>query len=175
MTRDASPLPLSRPVNVERLPQGRGSFTVEATPQECAALAEDFGIVAVRDLVGRFEIGGSTSLLRVTGTVAGIVTQTCGVSLEPFEAAVSEPVEVTFSDEVTPEEADALDENGMPDLDTPDALVNGRIDLGALTAEFLALGLDPYPRKPGVAFEEVAAGDDEKPLAGLRKLRPGGE
>ena len=28
-----------------------------------------------------------------------------------------------------------------------------QIDLGALAAEFLALGLDPYPRKPGVAFD----------------------
>lgn len=173
MTRhDTSPLPLSRNVNVERLPQGRGSFTVEATPAECAALAEDFGIVAVRDLVGRFEVGGSTTLLRVTGTVDAVVTQTCGVSLEPFESAVSEPVEVTFSDEVSPDEEDVLDENGMPDLDRPDALVNGRIDIGALTAEFLALGLDPYPRKPGIAFDEVVVGDDEKPLAALAKLKP---
>ena len=30
--------------------------------------------------------------------------------------------------------------------------INGKIDLGALTAEFFALGLDPYPRKPGVEF-----------------------
>ena len=36
--------------------------------------------------------------------------------------------------------------------DAPDPIVDGKIDLGALAAEFLALGLDPYPRKPGVAF-----------------------
>lgn len=177
MTRDpsarpASPLPLSRRVDVERLPQGRGGFTVEASPQECVALAADFGIPAVRDLVGRFEIAGPTSLLRVTGRVEAVVTQTCGVSLEPFESAVREPVEVTFSDAVSPEEEDVLDENGMPDLDRPDALVRGQIDIGALTAEFLALGLDAYPRKPGIAFEEVVAGEDEKPLAGLARLRP---
>ena len=33
--------------------------------------------------------------------------------------------------------------------------MNGRIDLGQLAAEFLALGLDPYPRKPGVEFAPV--------------------
>ena len=31
-------------------------------------------------------------------------------------------------------------------------MIDGRIDLGALAAEFFALGLDPYPRKPGAEF-----------------------
>ena len=41
----------------------------------------------------------------------------------------------------------------MTDEGEPDPIVDGKIDLGALTAEFFALGLDPYPRKPGVSFE----------------------
>lgn len=49
--------------------------------------------------------------------------------------------------------------------------MNGRIDLGALTAEFLALGLDPYPRKPGVDFEPVASGPESGPFDALRRLR----
>ena len=51
--------------------------------------------------------------------------------------------------------------------------MGGRIDFGALTAEFLALGLDPYPRKPGITFEPVVAGEEAGPFAGLRKLRDG--
>ena len=31
-------------------------------------------------------------------------------------------------------------------------MIDGKIDLGALAAEFFALGLDPYPRKPGAEF-----------------------
>ena len=67
MTRDGSQAsgPLARWVNVERLPQGRGAVTVEASPAECAALAADFGIPGIRDLVGRFAIAGSTSRLTV--------------------------------------------------------------------------------------------------------------
>ena len=38
----------------------------------------------------------------------------------------------------------------MADEDEPDPIIDGKIDLGALAAEFFALGLDPYPRKPGV-------------------------
>ena len=36
--------------------------------------------------------------------------------------------------------------------DAPDPIVDGKIDLGALAAEFMILGLDPYPRKPGVVL-----------------------
>jgi Large ribosomal RNA subunit accumulation protein YceD len=167
MTRDSSQAsgPLSRWVNVERLPQGHGTATVEASPAECAALAADFGIPGIRDLVGRFAIEGATSRLTVTGTVEALVTQVCTVSLEPFEAPVREPVEVVFTD------TDRLAGTDAEDADIPDPLVGGRIDFGALTAEFLALGLDPYPRKPGIAFEPVVAGDEAGPLDGLRKLR----
>jgi hypothetical protein len=159
--------PLSRWVNVERLPQGRGAVTVEASPDECAALAADFGIPGIRDLVGRFAISGATTRLTVTGTVEALVTQVCTVSLEPFEAPVREPVEVVFTD------TDRLAGTDAEEADIPDPLVGGRIDFGALTAEFLALGLDPYPRKPGISFDPVVAGDDPSPFEKLRKLGEG--
>jgi len=159
--------PLARWVSVERLPQGRGAVTVEASPAECAALAVDFKIPGIRDLVGQFAISGPTSRLTVTGTVDALVTQVCTVSLEPFEAPVHEPVEVVFTD------TDQLAGTDAEDADIPDPLVGGRIDFGALTAEFLALGLDPYPRKPGITFEPVVAGDDSGPFDKLRRIRDG--
>ena len=76
-----SETPLSRWVSVARLPQGRGAVTVEATPAECTALAADFKVPAIRDLVGRFAVSGPTSRLVVTGTVEGTVTLVCTVSL----------------------------------------------------------------------------------------------
>lgn len=163
------PSPLSRPVDVGRLPRGRAEITVEASAEECAALARDFDIPAVRDLVGRFVLSGSLNRLTVTGTVEAVATQVCTVTLEPFEARLREPVEVVFSDAPPPEE----DEEGTPENapEPPDPIVNGRIDLGALTAEFLALGLDPYPRKPGVDFEPVASGPESGPFDALRRLR----
>ncbi|MCJ2115592.1 DUF177 domain-containing protein [Methylobacterium sp. J-001] len=159
--------PLTRWVNVERLPQGRGAVTVEASPAECATLAADFKIPAIRDLVGRFEISGSTNRMTVTGTVEAVVTQVCTVSLEPFEGPVREPVEVVFTD------TDQLAGTDAEDVEIPDPLIGGRIDFGALTAEFLALGLDPYPRKPGIAFEPVVIGEDAGPFDALRQLRDG--
>jgi hypothetical protein len=53
------------------------------------------------------------------------------------------------------------------------------IDLGALATEFLILGIDPYPRKPGTVFEPPwEGGDVGHPFAGLAALtkrRPEGE
>ena len=46
----------------------------------------------------------------------------------------------------------------LADEDDPDPVIDGKIDLGALTAEFFALGLDPYPRKPGAEFVAPAGG-----------------
>ncbi len=42
----------------------------------------------------------------------------------------------------------------LADEDEPDPVIDGKIDLGALAAEFFALGLDPYPRKPGAVLDE---------------------
>ena len=164
--------PLSRSIEVGRLPRGRAEVSVEATEEECVALARDFRIPAVRDLVGRFAMTGTVSRLTVTGTVEAVVTQVCTVTLEPFETAVREPVEVVYSDAPPPEEPEEGPPEGAPE--PPDPIVNGRIDLGALTAEFLALGLDPYPRKPGVDFEPVASGPESSPFDVLRRLREEG-
>ena len=56
----------------------------------------------------------------------------------------------------------------LADEDDPDPVIDGKIDLGALAAEFFALGLDPYPRKPGVEFVAPA----EEAASRIRRSRP---
>ena len=59
----------------------------------------------------------------------------------------------------------------LADEDEPDPVIDGKIDLGALAAEFFALGLDPYPRKPGVAFDEEETNPEptDSPFAALAR------
>lgn len=158
--------PLSRILSVDRLRRSDGRLTVTASPEECAALARDFKIPALRDLVAEYETSGPPSAFRVRGTVTATVTQVCTVSLDPFDGPVSEPVDLLFTD------TDPLQVTDAEDADIPDAIVGGKIDFGTITAEFLALGLDPYPRKPGVAFEPHVEDMDEAPLGALRALKP---
>ena len=103
--------------------------------------------------------------VRATGAVHGELTQVCVVSLEPFPATVDEEIDVRFAPRSDDEAARGAPKEpetfSMADEDEPDPIVDGKIDLGALAAEFFALGLDPYPRKPGASFEspEEARGD----------------
>ena len=63
-----------------------------------------------------------------------------------------------------------IEQRGLPDEDEPDPIIDGKIDLGALAAEFFALGLDPYPRKPGATFEESTESEPaDSPFSALAK------
>jgi hypothetical protein len=150
---------------VNDIPETGLDVTVEAGPDEREALARAFKLPAVHALTGTFLVTGTRSRIHVSGRVDARIEQVCVVTLDPFENEVHEDVEVDFAS--SPAASSAAG-------DTPDEIVDGAIDLGALTAEFLALGIDPHPRKPGVDFA-FEPGDDpaSSPFAALEKLRRG--
>lgn len=166
--------PISRPFPLHRLTPAGIDVEVVADGPERAALAADLALVAIHDLVARFRVTGSAQRVRVTGRITARVEQTCVLSLDPFETTVQDDVEVEFAP--PPPGPAVAAEPGLEveaDLDRPEELVGDRIDLGTITAEFLALALDPYPRKPGVAFEGgVDEADRPSAFAGLASLRP---
>ena len=166
--------PLSRPYPLHRVKPAGTEADVEANEAERAALAADLGLPAIHALTGRFRIVGSRDRVVVTGRVRAKIEQLCGVTLEPFPTEVDEEVEVAFAApdpraaKAPPDEVELSMEH-----DPPDELTGDSIDLGAITAEFLALGLDPFPRKPGIAFEPPAdSSAEDGPFAGLAALRP---
>ncbi len=168
--------PFSRRVRVDALPADGLSQTIEASPDERAALAALNRLPAISSLTAAFAVRRSgRGGVRATGEVHAEVTQLCVVSLEPFAATVDEPVDVRFApaEEVGPPRRGGGDDADMVEVggeDPPDPIVDGRIDLGALAAEFFALGLDPYPRKPGVAFDPPEPqGGRDSPFAALAK------
>ena len=165
--------PFTRLVRVEALPREGQTVTIEASPAEREALASLYGLPAIAALTAtlRLEPAGRGGA-RVTGAVHGEFTQICVVSLEPFAASVDEAVDVRFAlreEEDSPRRAarETLTLS-LADEDDPGPVTDGRIDLGALTAEFFALGLDPYPRKPGVEFVAPAEqARSDSPFAAL--------
>ena len=174
----------SRPFDVNKAADEAVRIEVEATEAERIALAEVSNLPAIGALAARLKVTATgRGRFEVTGEVRAHVTQVCVVSLESFDTDIREPVEISFA---PPEEVQRLEESyakrreedpsGQDIEEPPDQIVNGRIDLGAVAAEFLVLALDPYPHKPGVAFAEEGArfGTDEETspfaaLAGLRK------
>src|SRR5579883_2335527 len=87
-----TPPPFSRPVRVEAIPRDGLETRIEADAGERAALAAFNGLPAVAALGAAFSLkhgGGGTILVR--GELSAEVTQTCVVTLEPFEASISAP------------------------------------------------------------------------------------
>jgi len=171
--------PLTRVVRIDALPKEGQTVTIEASAPEREALARLYELPAIAVLTAELRVepagrGGA----RVTGAVHGEFTQTCVVSLEPFAETVDEAVDVRFAPRAQEGSArPAARETltfSLADEDDPDPVVGGKIDLGALTAEFFALGLDPYPRKPGVEFAapaEPAAPDSPFTALGGRRAK----
>ncbi|MFO1136868.1 MAG: DUF177 domain-containing protein [Rhodoblastus sp.] len=165
----------SAPLVVMETPPQGVDITLEADQAVRERLAELNGLLALSSATAKLHATRrGREGLHVTGEVRARVMQTCVVSLEPFESEIVEPVDVEFEPSRTPRPARAEteqmsrrrraarppveeDEEGMDDLNAPDEIVDGKVDLGALASEFLTLGIDPYPRKPGVAFQEPQA------------------
>lgn len=161
--------PLSRLVDVMNIPPRGQEIRVEASAEERDALAKDFGLPGIQALSGDFKLNTTAKGIHVTGVVKASITQVCVVTLDPFDSDIEEEVEVDFAE---PSGMPAEPPTDINEYEPPDEIINGQIDLGALTSEFLALGLDPYPRKPGVDFDYRDPGDDKgSPFAALGKLK----
>jgi len=192
--------PFSRPLAAVDVPEDGLELAIAADAKERAALAEADGLPALNRLEAKLRVtpagrGG----LRVTGELAADLRQICVVTLEEFDARVVEPIEISFAPEAAPPAQDRHQDRRQDhhrermsrrrreaepeepkeprtshiadlDEDAPDPLVDGRIDLGAIVAEFFALALDPYPRKPGARFAapEAATPEEEEPEAPTR-------
>jgi len=175
----AEPSALSRIVEAHDVTDAGMDMLIEAGPEERAALAVQDGLVRIDALEAAFHLthtGGAR--INVSGEVKAKITQTCVITLEPFDSEIVEPIDVDFLpphalEKWLEEHAQMKDRPG--DLDdeeeVPDEIVDGGIDLGALAAEFLALALDPYPKKPGAEFNDTAADPEERdpsPFAALQ-------
>jgi uncharacterized metal-binding protein YceD (DUF177 family) len=147
----------SRPLDIRRLPAGGDVTDILATAGECAALAGQLKLPDLADLKARLAVTPTTDGVAVSGEVSARVTQVCVVSLDPFETEVSEVIDIRFAREGSA--ALRPPREGDPEAELPDLLEGDHIDLGVIAAEFLALGLDPWPRKPGATLPEHETGD----------------
>jgi Large ribosomal RNA subunit accumulation protein YceD len=156
------PVPWSVPVTVDDVPEETARhFKLSADAGTRAAVAK---VAALRDLPrleATFEVTRRGSkALHVVGKVSATVGQNCVATLEPLSNEVEENVDLVFAPPSPMVQQQAVDDDdegapkrGRRNLDGPEALIDGAVDLGALATEFLILGLDPYPRKDGAVFK----------------------
>ncbi len=169
-------------IDIDGVPAQGTTLKLQADQRQLAVLAEFFALVSIDTFLAELTIkpyrqGGAS----VTGQVSASFVQQCVVTLEPVRQSIREPVDVNLM----PADHDAT----MTDMreveidpagaDPPDEFTDGRIDVGAIALEHFALAIDPYPRKPGVSLDSVAAaaGEPEKaeqpsPFNVLNRLKP---
>ena len=150
-------------------PQAGVEDRLEASPAECAALAQRFGIEALQHFSARFTRkpypGGG---LLISGRLKAEPVQLCIVSLEP----VTERLDKPFTLVVLPPDGALSEDPDGPDEIQADA--TGHFDLGEALAEELSLSLNPYPRKAGAHLplppEEAAEAIEAPPRNPFAKL-----
>jgi len=171
--------PWSAVVRLDEVGETGRRVDLEASAETRAALATPAGVDALERLSATFDLARrGRDGLRVSGRVNGAVRQRCVVTLEPVLNEIDETIDVEFSpahDIADPNYTD--DEIALTQTsDEREPLVDGTVDLGALATEFLILGVDPYPRKPDVAFEapKTASDPSAHPFAALAALQKKG-
>jgi hypothetical protein len=168
-------LPWHVPVALDAVPEDGQHFDLAADAETRAAVAQIAGLRDLPRLQASFDVshqgqGG----LRVAGRVLATAAQTCVVTLEPLTNEVDEEVDLLFEPRPMAPSEGKGDEPAVKLNTDAEPLLDGKVDLGALATEFLILGLDPYPRKPGAIFQPPApAGTDEGPFAALGALKKG--
>lgn len=166
------------PVRLDDVPETGLHLALLANGEVRASLA---AFVGLRDL-SRFEavidVVREGHGLRATGRVRATAGQNCVITLEPVESEIDEAFDVRFvpaasAGTIDAGDADASGRAGQAD-ESPEAMVDGTADVGAVATEFLLLGIDPYPRKPEAVFEAPPSKDAaDHPFAALASLRKG--
>ena len=169
----------SRPLDITRVPPQGSVEAISAESQECDDLARRFGLPALHALSAELRVSRWRGEgLKIKGLFTLDMDQTCVVSLEVFRSTLSDEFEGYF----LPAGTSAGANRAMIEEGDAEPFENGIIDMGEVVAEAVALALDPYPKKPGVAFSNVIAdeerspvdnGTESNPFAGLERLRKG--
>jgi hypothetical protein len=167
--------PWSATIRLEEIGDAGRHIELEASEPVRAALARPAGVDAVERLVARFDLTRrGRDKLHVSGEVSGTVRQTCVVTLDPLVNDVSEAIDVTFAP--PPEQVDKtpdIDLDAASSNEEVEPLTGNSVDLGLVATEFFILGIDPYPRRPGVSFDAPKSAPDPQshPFARLAALQ----
>jgi uncharacterized metal-binding protein YceD (DUF177 family) len=157
-----------------RLNPGGATCKISANPEQRAALAKRFDLLALDKLDATVKVAPMEGgYYRLTADFDAQLTQACAITSEPVPAHLAENFTLTYG---PTEESSEIVLDG--DAESVEPLDDGMIDIGEAVAQQLSLALDPFPRAPGAPLEgEADLSDDsprESPFAALAKLRKPG-
>ena len=164
----------SYPIQIDELGQGEQCYKLSADKQQLKMLAQVLQIPAVNsfDADIKLKFQKKQGKLDVWGTVKANLGLISVISLEPFDKDYTADFKLLFDTNAKYEDVYQDDED--INLDVPDIIIGGKIDLADIAIEQLALIMEDHPRKDGETFESIIEDDSpvrSNPFAVLEKLK----
>ena len=174
MVEPSSLWPMS--LRLAEIQRSSPALELEADAQVRARLAKTLDLVSLQSFTAHVRVTPWLDGAELEARWRAVVTQTCGVSLEAFDTALEGGFTVRAVPVGSPAAApDSAEVSIDPEAeDPPDLLEGDELDVGGYLVEHLALEIDPFPRKPGAAFEPPPPEGPASPFAALLKLKPQG-
>ena len=139
-----------------------------------ATIAKALELESLERLDADIELSEWLDGVEIRGAWRAGIVQICGVSLDPFDTALDGRFTIRAVPPGSPnapaEPVGEVEFDSEAD-DPPDLLESEILDVGAYVIEQLALEIDPFPRKPGVAFEQPPEPAAPSPFDVLRGLK----
>lgn len=165
----------SYPLIVEDIAAAEKKYHLKAEERDLAYLTEVLKVPAVKSLSGEIytKMIKKEHKLLVWGNLKAELELQSVVSLEYFMRTYAPEFSLWYDTQAT---YNTLREEYDIEDDAPDLIIDGKIDLGQIAIEQIALVLEDYPRKDGEVFEYAPEFDpDEKvaenPFKVLEKLK----
>lgn len=163
----------TRRIAIDAIGAEVSTHSIEASADECAALATRFDLEAIASLSAKADIRRDGPNLYAQGSVDAAVTQNCVVTGEPVYSEIAAVFDLKFMPEGTAPEAEEI-ELSSDECDIQ-SYIDGVIDIGEAAAQTLALSLDPFPRstQAEAALHEagVISEEEASPFGALKGLR----
>lgn len=134
-----TPPEFSRSIPLESIERQHKTHQLEATAEECKALAKRFSLIDIEFLKAECEVWRSrNSVFFVKGQIEAKLTQECVVTFSPVSAELQEEFYEKFcAPGYKPEEDEEDDLEELP---------SAELDLGEIVAQYFALAMNQYPR-----------------------------
>lgn len=159
------------PIEADHIGEDKKAIEISPDDSQKEALARRLGVAKIENLTAHLVLrrNQGNMVIYIQGEINAEIIQSCIITLAPVRQEISEKFEAWYADarqavsfaKAKRERVNIKEKGEQPILDEsedPEAIIDGKIDLGELVTQHLSLAIDPYPRAQGAVSDVI---DDE--------------
>jgi len=162
-------------VDADKIGNNPTKIAISPGPEELKRLTKRMGVNELKDLEAHLVMSRDSgrNVIFISGQIHADVAQSCVISGKPVKSEIRDSFEAWYADH---EEAvsfakakqERLVREGTGDFpfldesEDPEPIIEGKIDVGELVAQYLSLSINPYPHAEGIEYENPAEAQKEK-------------